>query len=190
MSFRVRRIALSGMVCVVLSGCGYQDSRVAHHAQFSMIGMSVNDLQACAGIPEKTATLNPHTKLMQYSYKPSATGSFSISPLNLATVSFGGTGALCQMMVRVVDDQVTEVHYTGDDDEMIGTDGVCSSVVRGCVRQPESTSAKVKGGLFGPVSAFHSPAIPAQSANSVYNLPLKGDAAAGAPAAAVAATAH
>jgi len=154
---------------------------MAHRAQFSMIGMTVNDLQACAGVPDKTQKLNDHTNVMQYVWKPAANGSFSISPLNLSTITFGGSGAECLAVFRVVDDRVTEVHYAGDDDETIGTDGVCSTLVRGCIRQPESTMKAVKGGIGSPVSAFSSPAIPPQTATSVYNTPAS---AAATPAAA------
>jgi hypothetical protein len=164
---------VSILACASLCGCGYGDSRTAHRAQYSMIGMSVNDLRACAGLPDKTQQLNVDTQIFQYGYKPSANGSFTVSPLNLSTLTFGGSGSYCTAIIRVVNDKVSEVHYTGDNDEFIGTDGVCSSLVRGCIRQPESTMTPVNGGLLSPVSAFHSPPIPPQSAQSVYNLPLK-----------------
>ncbi|GBQ88272.1 hypothetical protein AA13595_2352 [Gluconacetobacter johannae DSM 13595] len=134
-----------------------------------MIGMTSNDLQACAGPPEKAVTLNDTTKVFQYSYKPGASGSFSISPLNLATVSYGGSGSYCVTVIRLVGDRVSEVHYSGDDDKFIGTDGVCAAIVRGCVRQPEATMRHVKGGPFGPVSAFSAPPVPPQPASAVYD---------------------
>jgi len=168
MIFRKHSVLFTS-VCLLLGGCGYGDSRTAHRAQLSMVGMTVNDLQACAGVPDKTQKLNEHTNVLEYVWKPSATGSFSVSPLNLSTITFGGTGAQCLAMFRIVDDKVAEVHYAGDDDETIGTDGVCSTVVRGCIRQPETTMHAVKGGITGPVSAFSSPAVPQQAVNSVYN---------------------
>ncbi|WP_323989255.1 hypothetical protein [Nguyenibacter sp. L1] len=160
-------VALSLPVC--LAACGYGDSRAAHQAQLSMIGMTANDLQACAGPPDGRVALNAHTSLFHYVYKPGASGSFSISPLNLATLSYGGSGISCAVTIRLVDDRVTEVHYAGDDDRMVGTDGVCAAVVRGCIRQPEATMRRVDGGLFGPISAFSPPPVPPQPADAVYN---------------------
>jgi hypothetical protein len=37
-----------------LTGCGYFDSRAAHKAQVTMIGMTSYDLQACAGLPSSS----------------------------------------------------------------------------------------------------------------------------------------
>jgi hypothetical protein len=66
--------------------------------------------------------------------------------------------------VRLVDNRVTELHYTGADDLDIGNDGVCDPVIRGCMRQPESSMQPVAGQDHSESSAYHSPAVPAQPA--------------------------
>ncbi|NHN88453.1 hypothetical protein [Acetobacter conturbans] len=154
-----------------LSGCGYFDSRSAHKAQFTMIGMTSNDLQSCAGTPDKVTKLNATTDLYQYSNKPSATGAFSINPFGMGQTSYNGTGSSCTALFRVDHGQVTEVHYTGDNDKTIGHEGICEPIIRGCIRQPEATMRPVNNGVFGPVSGFHSPAVPAQSQSAVWNGP-------------------
>lgn len=173
-----------------LSGCGYFDSRTAHKAQMAMIGMTSNDLQACAGAPDKVTKLNATTDLYQYTNKPSSTGAFSVNPFGLSQVTYNGNGSYCTAIIRVDRGQVSEIHYAGDNDRPVGHEGICEPLIRGCMRQPESTMQSVNGGVFGPVSAFHSPAIPPQSSSAVWNGPaadlpaLKGAKISGADTAA------
>ncbi len=182
------RLVLIG-VALNLSGCGYFASRSVHKAQMAMIGMTSNDLQACAGAPDKVTKLNATTQLYQYAYKPGATGAFSINPFGLGAVSFTGNGSSCTAIMRLDHDQVTEVHYTGDNDRAIGNDGVCEPLVRGCMRQPESTMRTINGGPFGPVSGFTPPPIPAQSQGAVWNGPAAALPATATPGTAGAASA-
>ena len=163
--FRSPWLTLGLTGALALGGCGYSQSKMAHQAQYSMIGMSVADLQACAGPPDKTTKLNAHTQLLTWINKPAATGGVTVQlPLSLGGVSVGGSGTYCAASMRVVDGLVSEVHYAGDDDLAMGTDGVCAPLVRGCLRQPEPTMRPATGPSKVPTaSAFHSPAVPAQS---------------------------
>ncbi|WP_308721470.1 hypothetical protein [Komagataeibacter xylinus] len=158
-------VGLSG-----LSGCGYTDSRAAHRAQMTMIGMNSTDVQSCVGIPDKTKKISDAVQIFEYSRTlniPSTNDSTLIplqSVVNLTETTLGGAGKTCIADIRFENDRVTQVHYSGDDDEMMGTDGVCSIVTRGCVRQPLASMRHVKKGVFGPVSAFHSPRLEPQPA--------------------------
>ncbi len=159
-----------------LSGCGYFDSRNAHKAQYEMIWMTSYDLQSCAGIPASTKKLNDTTELWQYDGSmalptmPADSGFIPVqSAISIYQSALGGGGTTCRMLVRVDHDRVSEVHYTGNDDEYIGTDGICSIITRGCARQRESTMRRVNAGPFGPVSAFHPPRTPPQSGTATYS---------------------
>lgn len=168
-------LALSSL-CAGLSGCGYFDSRAAHKAQITMIGMTAYDLQSCAGLPTATKQLNETTQIFVYNGsqpQPSYGGS-TLIPVGdiMTTVSQlgGGGGTTCTAVIRLDHDRVADVHYTGNNDELIGTDGICSIITRGCSRQPESTMNRATGSvLFGPVSAFHEPKGPNQSAGATYS---------------------
>nr|WP_083301739.1 hypothetical protein [Kozakia baliensis] len=169
------RSICTGSVALSLTGCGYFDSRAAHRAQMTMVGMTAYDLQACAGIPAKVQKLNDTTQIYQYTGThtlPTSSDS-TIIPVqqivNMTQVFFGGAGTNCTATIRLDHDRVSEVHYSGDDDEVIGTDGVCSIITRGCARQPEATMQKVNSGPFGPVSAFSSPTTPNQSTSATYD---------------------
>ncbi|GBR47443.1 hypothetical protein [Neokomagataea thailandica] len=158
-----------------LSGCGYFDSRNAHKAQLEMVGMTSYDLQACAGLPGSTKKLNDTTEIWQYDGTqpvPTLSDSGFIpaqSMIKMYQSAFGGGGTSCRMVLRLDHDRVSEVHYTGNDDEYIGQDGICSIITRGCARQRESTMRRVDAGPFGPVSAFHPPATPPQSTSATYS---------------------
>ncbi|WP_239021574.1 hypothetical protein [Novacetimonas cocois] len=152
-----------------LTGCGYTDSRTAHRAQLAMIGMKSDEVQSCVGVPDKIKKLNDNVQVFEYVRTinvPSANDS-TLFPLqtivNLTETTLGGAGKTCIADIRLENDTVTDLHYSGDDDEIVGTDGVCSIVARGCIRKPVSSMRHVKAGIFGPVSAFSSPKEPDQS---------------------------
>lgn len=159
----MRRAAIM-LATLALTGCGYSESRQAHLAQISMIGMSSADLLSCAGPPVKSTKISSVAHVDSYSYSPANNNGFTLTlPLSLGGVALGGSGTGCTASVRVVNNKVTEVHYTGADDETIGNDGVCDPIFRGCLRQPEPTMQSVTGPNYDKSSAFHSPPVPAQS---------------------------
>lgn len=148
---------------LLLSGCGYYASRQSHQAQFSMVGMGVNDLEACAGPPDKTTRIGA-AQIFTYDYKPAGTGGLTVTlPLELGGVALGGSGTYCRADFRLVDNKVTELHYTGDDDDTIGQDGVCAPLIRGCLRQFEPTETDPTHS-WSRASAFSAPPVPAQPA--------------------------
>lgn len=159
-----------------LTECGYFDSREAHRAQFEMIGMTGYDVQACAGTPGSSKKLNDTTEIWQYDISrtvPTFQDSTLIPVGSLVSIYqsfFGGAGSTCRMILRMDHDRVSEVHYSGNNDEYIGSDGICSLITRGCARQREATMHRAKGTWFtGPVSAFHSPTTPPQSTTATYS---------------------
>ncbi|MGX7345525.1 hypothetical protein ACWM9A_06520 [Acetobacter pasteurianus] len=140
-----------------------------------MIGMTSYDLQACAGLPTATKQINDTTQIFVYTGtqpQPSYGGSTLIPIGDIATTIAqlgGGGGTSCSAIIRLDHDRVSDVHYTGNNDEMVGTDGICSIITRGCARQPEGTMQKSAGGMLGPVSAFHPPRTPQQSTTATYS---------------------
>ncbi|ARW11529.1 hypothetical protein S101447_02491 [Acetobacter ascendens] len=175
MKCRIAGLFAVASLSVSLSGCGYFDSRAAHKAQVTMIGMTSYDLQACAGLPTATKQINDTTQIFVYTGtqpQPSYGGSTLIPIGDIATTIAqlgGGGGTSCSAVIRLDHDRVSDVHYTGNNDEMVGTDGICSIITRGCARQPEGTMQKSAGGMLGPVSAFHPPRTPQQSTTATYS---------------------
>lgn len=144
----LRLSTLSALPLVVLvllgSGCspGYE---VAQKGRQFVVGMDVNTLKSCAGIPTRTAQLDARTKLYSYEIHYERTGGVQIIlPIIGGGFSAGGSGSYCHALVRVVDGRVEHVTYTGDDDEMLGKDGVCAPIFRGCLREYEKASDPAK----------------------------------------------
>lgn len=172
-----------------LTGCGYTDSRTAHRAQLAMIGMKSDEVQSCVGIPDKIKKLNDNVQVFEYVRTinvPSANDS-TLFPLqtivNLTETTLGGAGKTCIADIRLENDTVTDLHYSGDNDEIVGTDGVCSIVARGCIRKPVSSMRHVKAGIFGPVSAFSSPRTPDLSPTATVSTTPATPASSAVPAA-------
>ncbi|WP_415485629.1 hypothetical protein [Acetobacter papayae] len=170
---RLRRYATL-LALLALAACGYNDSRRAHKGQLEVIGMTSEDLQACAGIPDKTARLDDHVQIFQYtrSINVPSTNDSTLFPLqtvvNLAQTSMGGAGKTCIASIRIVDGRVSDMHYSGDNDRMIGSDGVCATLVKGCLTTPPASAHSVSNNpIFGPVSAFHAPSLPTPGAKTV-----------------------
>lgn len=172
-----------GTVLLGLSGCGYYASRTAHKAQVIMIGMTEQDVQACAGIPTKTQTVDDHVKIFEYQRGRNigtATTSTLIpvqSVVNIVRDVGGGDGNSCIADFRIVDGKVQDVYYSGDDDMLVGTDGVCSSVVRGCVRRAVPSGSPPN---FWKTSAFMQPQPARQPAASPAAAPAMTETISGA----------
>jgi hypothetical protein len=159
----MRRTALM-LATLSLAGCGYGASRQVHEAQVSMIGMTSADLLACAGPPAKSTKINDSARVDTYTYTPPTSSGFTLNlPLSLGGVAIGGSGNSCIANFRLVNNRVTEVHYTGPDDPSLGNDGVCDPVIRGCMREPEASMQPVTGHNYDRSSAYSAPAVPRQS---------------------------
>ena len=107
--------------------------------------MKGDDLQTCAGIPNRTKRLDDHTELLSYEVKNENVGGMQVSPPLLGGgFKFAGSGSYCHAIFRLVDGRVATVTYTGDDDDFEGKDGVCAPIVRGCVRALADQTAAVQ----------------------------------------------
>lgn len=122
------------LVVLLLTGCasGYS---VASEGRRAVMGMDVDTFQACAGIPTRTKRLDPRTELFSYELKNENVGGVQVSvPIVGGGFKIGGSGSYCHAIVRIVDGKVAELNYTGDNDDVVGKEGVCAPIVRGCLR--------------------------------------------------------
>jgi hypothetical protein len=124
------------LLCLILAACAPTGARVADTARHQLVGMDVNDLQACAGIPNRTQTLGDGTRLLSYEQKNDNVGGFNVNLPVVGGFSLAGSGTYCHVLVRVAQNRVIGINYTGDNDDVAGENGVCAPIVRGCVRQP------------------------------------------------------
>ena len=122
-------------------------NEIARQGRQLVIGMDASTLQSCAGIPTRIAQLDPRTQLYSYENKYERTGGLEITlPIIGGGIAAGGSGSYCHALVRIVDGKVAGVTYTGDNDDMIGREGVCGPIFRGCLREQEkSRTARTAG---------------------------------------------
>jgi len=122
-------------------------NEIARQGRQIVIGMDASTLQSCAGIPTRIAQLDPRTQLYSYENKYERTGGLEITlPIIGGGIAAGGSGSYCHALVRIVDGKVAGVTYTGDNDDMIGREGVCGPILRGCLREQEkSRTARTAG---------------------------------------------
>ncbi|MBC9208442.1 hypothetical protein IBL26_16465 [Roseomonas aerophila] len=124
------------LLCLALASCAPSGAQVTDAARQQLVGMDVSDLQACAGIPNRTQTLGDGTRLLSYEQKNENVGGLNISLPVVGGFSLAGSGTYCHVLVRVAQNRVIGLNYTGDNDDVGGQNGVCAPIVRGCVRQP------------------------------------------------------
>jgi hypothetical protein len=124
------------LMLLAMAGCGSPGAQVAEQARGRLVGMDVNDLQSCAGIPTRTTALTDGTTLLSYEQKNANTGGLNVSVPLVGGFSLAGSGSYCQALFRVAGGRVIGLNYTGDNDDVGGRDGVCAPIVRGCLRQP------------------------------------------------------
>jgi hypothetical protein len=125
---------------VLLVGACATGNDVAKKGRAFIIGMDTRTLQSCAGIPTRTTALDARTELYSYEIRYDYTGGMQITlPLIGGGFKAGGSGSYCHAIVRIVDGKVAGVIYTGDNDDLIGREGVCAPIFRGCLRAYEKT---------------------------------------------------
>jgi hypothetical protein len=134
---RGRPVSRPFLALLMITGCT-ASHEVARQGRHLVIGMDAAALQACAGIPTRTAQIDPGTQLWSYENKYERTGGLEITlPIIGGGLAAGGSGSYCHALVRIVGGKVAGVTYTGDNDDFIGREGVCAPIFRGCLREQQ-----------------------------------------------------
>jgi hypothetical protein len=111
---------------------------VAERGRESILSMDADTLKSCAGIPTRVEQLDARTALYSYENKYERTGGAQVTlPIIGGGFSLGGSGSYCHAIVRMVDGRVVAVNYAGDNDDMLGREGICAPIFRGCLRAQE-----------------------------------------------------
>jgi hypothetical protein len=143
---------------------------MAHQAQIDMVGMTATDLQSCAGIPDKTKRLDERTELFSYVLKNESTGGIQVNlPVVGGGYTLGGSGNSCTATFRLTDHRVSGVFYAGNNDRPVGEDGVCSHIVRGCMRRPLPSMTRATEDA-PEASAFYQPPAPPEPAPAMASV--------------------
>ena len=131
-------VLLRPLVLVLVGSCATAGHNVAEKGREIVLGMNAEALQACAGIPSRAKQLDSRTELLSYEIKNENRGGLEVNvPVVGGGFKVGKSGAYCNAIVRIVDGMVAEVNYTGDNDDIVGKEGVCAPIMRGCLRAHE-----------------------------------------------------
>jgi hypothetical protein len=131
-------VLLRSLVLLPVGACATAGHDVAIEGRQVVLGMDAETVQSCAGIPTRTKQLDSRTEIFSYEIKNENIGGVQVNvPLIGGGFKIGSSGAYCHTIMRVVDRKVVEVNYTGDNDDIVGKEGVCAPIVRGCLRVHE-----------------------------------------------------
>jgi hypothetical protein len=134
---RKHSVLLSGFGLLLICACT-PAHYVADRGRHLIVGMDAATLKSCAGIPTRTDRLDPRTELYSYEIKYEYTNGAQVTlPIIGGGFNLGASGSYCHAIVRLVDGKVVAVNYTGDNDNLIGKEGVCAPIFRGCLREYE-----------------------------------------------------
>ena len=126
------------LVLLLVGACATAGHDVAERGREVVLGMNAETFQACAGIPTRTKQLDSRTEILSYEIKNENTGGVQVTvPIVGGGFKLGSSGSYCHAVVRIVDGKVVGVNYTGDNDDIVGKEGVCAPIVRGCLRAHE-----------------------------------------------------
>jgi hypothetical protein len=132
------RSVMGPLVMLLVAACATAGHQVADEGRRTIVGMGADTVQSCAGIPTRTKRLDDRTEIYSYELKNENTGGVQMTvPVIGGGFKIGASGSYCHAVMRVVDGKVAELEYTGDNDDIVGREGVCAPLVRGCVRARE-----------------------------------------------------
>ena len=124
----LRKFASFGLL-LLASACSSLPLRAKH----DLIGMGRSDLIACAGVPDNVATL-PDGEVLQWRQDQQVQGPFTIKgPMSLE-LDLSGHGT-CHLVVRLQQERVAQVEYTGPNATLLGPYSACQPLVLACERQ-------------------------------------------------------
>jgi len=128
------------LLAAPLAACG---GYTAREARTRLPGMTLPDLLACAGVPDKRMQIDAVEWVLVYdqssAVQPSMTASISaLAALVKPALTMGAAGT-CRVMVRINGDHVRSVHYAGPSGTLEGPNAACAPLVRDCLKYPDQT---------------------------------------------------
>ena len=122
---------------LILSACsGAYD---AHQARTALPGMTVPDLEACAGSPVQVKQITPTDWLLAYRVQSSAAPAFSVKVLTDLDLEIGDKGG-CNLTIRAREPgYVVAAHYAGTEFSTEGTNAACGPLVAECTSRADHT---------------------------------------------------
>jgi len=136
----MKRMAMILALAALLPGCAMQRAQQAAEARQQMLGLSRQDVLACAGIPAQRASEgsvevwlypsgNGHTDTQSTASVHGGNGVTSGHQTDVTTRRY------CIVNVAMTAGRVSRVTYTGPSGGLFAADEQCAYAVRNCIRQ-------------------------------------------------------
>ena len=129
----MRKLMFAGLLALAPLGsaCDTIDSHSARKAQVEMVGMSRADLFACAGLPNRSQTIDG-AEYDTFDFQPyTPDNSLSATLPLLGGISLG-SGGTCHATAIMKDDKVSAINYAGDTGGILGHVAECVSILSHC----------------------------------------------------------
>ncbi len=143
----MRRGALAAVT--LLSACSIHDSHTAMQAQKFLLGMNEVTLETCLGAPDEQATFG-NTQILTYYATSTSSSSYSIPVIGGISFSNGG---YCHTVIRLDNQIVTSVRYTGENRAFAAPDAYCAPTVGDCLANPPARPPAGPATAQEPVTA-------------------------------------
>ncbi|MBB6457921.1 MULTISPECIES: hypothetical protein [Acetobacter] len=132
---------IKALTCLLaLSSC----ANVPLQAKRDLVGMARSDLIACAGVPDNTAAL-PDGEVLQWRQDQQVQGPFTLKgPMSLE-LDLSGHGT-CHLVVRLQQERVAQVEYTGPSGTLMGPYSACRPLVLSCEQQARQVRRSLPSG--------------------------------------------
>jgi hypothetical protein len=117
------------LACAFLGACAVRDSEIARRAQTQLLGLSEVDLESCLGAPDERQSFGK-TDVLTYYATSTSNISYSIPVIGGIGVT---NGAYCHATIRVDNDRVTRVLYSGEKNATFAPDAYCAPISRTCL---------------------------------------------------------
>ena len=142
---RFRNFVAVASLVPIAAGCSVHDSRVAQDAQSRMIGMSEVDVETCLGAPDQHQSFGA-TDILTYYTASSSSMSFALPIVGGPSLSNGGN---CHMTLRLDNQAVTRILYSGEKNDTGAPSAYCAPIVRSCLDALDSLGRQ-KGQAYQP----------------------------------------
>ncbi len=124
------------VAAALLSACSIHDSRTAIRAQKFLVGMNQLTLETCLGAPDEQAAFG-NTQILTYYATSTSSSSYSIPVIGGISFSNGG---YCHTIIRLDNQIVTSVRYTGENRAFAAPDAYCAPTVGDCLANPPANT--------------------------------------------------
>ena len=110
----------------------------AQKSETKLVGMSLPDMIACAGMPSKSIATNHEDVVLQYDQNQQVQPNFSLGGIYGVSLNLGGMGT-CSLIARFHNGYLGSIHYVGPSWTFGGYLSACTPIIKSCYSRRDHT---------------------------------------------------